>query len=199
MARLTVTGYGEVSVPPDEARVDLNVVARGDSPGEALSGVADRAKSLVALLDELGIPPEQRLTSGIWAHDDREPGGATRFQAGERLTVTVSADLVGTLLDAASSRAEAQVHGPQFVVAQENPARGEALKVAAENARGRAEALASGLGLRLGAVVEGGEGGGFHPVTRTLDFATVEAGPPVEASQATVAASVTVTFEAEPA
>jgi len=110
MARLTVTGYGEVSVPPDEARVDLNVVARGDSPGEALSGVADRAKSLVALLDELGMPPEQRLTSGIWAHDD-------------------------------PSRAEPRDSRP----------------------------------------------------------ASVDSGPLVEASQATVAASVTVTFEAEPA
>jgi uncharacterized protein YggE len=202
MAKITVTGYGEVAVPPDEAVVDLTVTARGDSPGQALASVAERARSVVEVMDELGVPPAKRTTSGIWTNEEFDTEvEALRgsYHAGERLTVAVPTDLVGRLLDAAVTRAEAQVEGPRFIVAQDNPARAEALTAAAENARTRGEALAAGLGLRLGAVVEGGEGGGFHPVVRqSIGFGSLDA-PPVEASQASVSATVSITFEAEPA
>jgi uncharacterized protein len=202
MATITVTGYGEVAVPPDEAVVDLTINARGDSPGKALASVADRARSLIAVMDELGVPPAKRTTSGIWTHEEVDTEVERlrgSYYAGERLTVAVPVELVGGLLDAAVSRAEAQVEGPRFVVALDNPARLQALRTAAESARERGEALAAGLGLRLGAVVEGGEGGGFHPAPRPMAFAPLATGPPIEASQASVSATVSIKFEAEPA
>ena len=198
MPTITVSGYGEVSVPPDEARVDLSVRAVAESPGEALANVAERARGLIALLDELEIPPEKRSTSGVWATDEFEPEVAGRYQAGERFTVALPMDRVGSLLDAATSRVEARVEGPRFVIASDNPARNEALRIAAENARGRAEALAAGLGLRVGAVVEATEGGPMYPVAQTASFAPMAVGPPIEASQATVVGTVSVTFEVEP-
>jgi uncharacterized protein len=203
MARITVTGYGEVAVRPDEAVVDLTITARGESPGQALASVAERARSLIQAMDELGVPPAKRTTSGIWTNEEFDTEvEALRgsYHAGERLTVSVRTELVGRLLDAAVSTAEAQVEGPRFIVAPDNSARAEALRAAAENARMRGEGMAAGLGLRLGAVVEGGEGGGFHPVVReSIGFGPLDAGPPVEASKASVSATVSITFEAEPA
>jgi uncharacterized protein len=201
MATITVSGYGEISVPPDEARVDLSVRTVAATPGEALGNVAERARDLVALLDELGVPAAKRSTSGVWVNDEVEPDAegrrAGRYEAGERLAVALPVDKVGALLDAAVSRADAYLEGPRFVVAPENPARDAALRAAGENARARAEALAGGLGLRVGNVAEANEGGAMYPVTR--GFGPLEAGPPIEAGQATVSATVSVTFEVEPA
>jgi uncharacterized protein YggE len=201
MATLTVTGYGEVSVPPDEAKVDLSVRTVAATPGQALENVAERARSLVRLLDELGVPPPKRSTSGIWVNDEVEPDAEGRrdgrFQAGERLSVSLPVENVGALLDAAVSRADAYLEGPRFVVAPDNPARNAALHAAGENARARAEAFAAGLGLRVGNVAEASEGGPVYPVVR--GFGPMDAGPPIEAGQATVSTTVSVTFEVEPA
>jgi uncharacterized protein len=201
MATITVNGYGEVSVPPDEAKIDLSVRTVAATPGEALANVAERAGQLVALLDELGVPAAKRSTSGIWVNDEVEPDAEGRrkgrYQAGERLTVSLPVDTVGSLLDAAVSRADAYLEGPRFVVAPENPARDAALRAAGENARVRAGALAAGLGLRVGNVTEASEGGAVYPVMR--GFGALDAGPPIEAGQATVSATVSVTFEVEQA
>jgi uncharacterized protein YggE len=205
MATITVFGYGEVSVPPDEARVDLSVRTVAATPGEALRNVAERARALVQLLDELEIPPEKRSTSGIWV-DEVEPyaegGRDGGYQASERLNVALPTESVATLLDAATSRADAHVEGPRLVIAPDNPARNQALRVAAENAHARAESLASGLGMRLGSVVEAHEGGTAYPTTQTAGFgplAPLPVEPPIEASRATVVAAISVTFEVEPA
>jgi uncharacterized protein YggE len=151
MATITVNGYGEVSVPPDEATVTLGVECVAATPRDAMSEVAEQARALVGLLDELEIPPAKRSTTGVLVSE-----------AGE--------------------------HDPQ----------GQA---AAENARARAEAVAAGLGVRLGAIVEAKEEAAFHPVPRQASFAplAMEGGPPIEAGEATIAGNVSVTFQVEPA
>jgi uncharacterized protein YggE len=206
MATITVNGYGEVLVPPDEATATLGVECVAATPREAMSEVAEQARALVGLLDALEIPPAKRSTTGVLVSEagEHDPQGRWQhrgFRAVESLTVAAGAEVLGELIGGAVDRARARVNGPHWRVAADNPARREALQAAAENARARAEAVAAGLGVRLGAIVEAKEEAAFHPMPRQASFAplTMEGGPPIEAGEATIAGNVSVTFQVEPA
>ena len=110
-------------------------------------------------------------------------------------------ETIGELLGEAAARAQARVLGPSWSVALDNPARDEALQAAAEDARRRAEALARGLDVRVGAIVDAVEVEWF-PTTYArgaLDFASVSAPPPIEAGESAISAAVTVSFQVEQA
>ena len=171
MATLTVVGRSSVSTPPDEASLVLTVESVRPAAGEALSDVAERARTLVALLDELGVGAAARTTTGVSvgeAGEHRDGVWQHRgYRANERLTVTVGeAATVARVLADAVERAGAAVEGPWWSVSAAHPARADALRAAAGDARVRAEALAAGLGMRLGALVEAVETDAQRPVPR---------------------------------
>jgi uncharacterized protein len=204
MATITVSGYGEVSVPPDEATLTFGFESVAATPREAMSEVAGSARKLVGLLDELELPSGKRATSGVQLseageHDQQGRWQHRGFRAIERFTVAAGAELLGELIGAAVDRAGARVEGPYWRVATDNPARKEALRAAAANARERAEAVADELGVRVGAVVEAKEESGFHPLPRQASFGALAEAVPIEAGEATIACNLSVTFQVEPA
>ncbi|HYV01268.1 MAG TPA: SIMPL domain-containing protein, partial [Actinomycetota bacterium] len=82
------------------------------------------------------------------------------YIASSRVEVSLpDTGLVGKLLAEAAARAEATVDGPRWEVAQDNPAQGEARRLAMVDARRRAEAYAQAAGLELGPIVEVAEVG----------------------------------------
>ncbi|MGH3082673.1 MAG: SIMPL domain-containing protein, partial [Gaiellaceae bacterium] len=109
--------------------------------------------------------------------------------------------VVGELIAGAVDRG-AQVSGPAWTIARENPVRVEACKEAALDARRRAGAYADALGVRVGALVSIRDPGtGIRPPPRpmrmaAMDTAAVEA-LPVEAGEQLVTAAVEVEFQLE--
>jgi hypothetical protein len=207
MATLTVVGRAEVSVPPDEASLALAVDAVSPTASEALADVAERTKSLIALLEERGVGAASRTTSGV---SEREEGGHDAdgrwqhrgYRASERLKVRVNdAETLGRLVGEAIERANAHVEGPWWSVSTANPARRQVPRAAGEDARTRADALAAGLGVRVGALAEAVESGGARPEPRpgvgVARAATFAGAVPVEPGEATVEATVSVTFQVE--
>jgi uncharacterized protein YggE len=205
MATITVTGYGEVSVPPDEASVTLSVEAVDTTPREAMAKVAEQARTLIELLDELEILAAKRTTTGVLVSEAGDYDNQGRwqhrgFRAAERLSVAAAPAVLGELIGGAVDRARARVDGPRWVLASDSPARNQALQAAAENARERAGAVAAGLGVRVGAVAEAKEEAAVYPVARQATFAPMaEAGPPIEAGEMTISCALSVTFQVEPA
>jgi uncharacterized protein len=204
MATLTVLGRAQVSVPPDEASVAVTVESVRPGANEALADVAERARTVIALLDELGAGPAARTSTGVMVSEAGEHVDGTwqhrGYRASERLTVRIDdAEKIGRLLGAAVERAEARIDGPWWRVSPTNSGRAEALEAAAADARRRAEALAAGLGMRLGALVEAVEAGAASPGPRFTPGlqAMAVADVPVEAGEATVEASVSVKFQLE--
>jgi uncharacterized protein YggE len=158
MTSVTVRGFARVRAAPDEATLELTVESLRPTPAEALAEATARAEELVALCDELGIGPERRLTSGATVEEQTEyVDGARRhrgYLARSSLRVRVEDPaLAGRLLADAVSRAGARVAGPWWSIAAANPARLEACREAALDARRKAEAYAVALGARLGAIV----------------------------------------------
>lgn len=205
MATITVNGYGQVSVPPDEGSLTFSVESVAATPRESMTEVAEQARALVGLLDELEIPAPKRATTGVLVSEagDYDQQGRWQhrgFRAAESLTIAAAPEVLGDLIGGAVERAKARVDGPRWQVAADNPARRQAVQAAAENARERAEAVAAGLGVRVGAVVEAKEEAGYQPVPRQVAFGAMrEATPPIEAGEAIVACTITVSFQVEPA
>lgn len=160
MATGTVTVRGEALVPgePDEAHVFLEIKAVERSPQKAMADASARSDRLQEIFEELDIPALARATSGISVGEETEWSSGKRKHLGYHAVNKVSVRLddaakVASLIAEATDRCEAAVRGPSWEVARANPARVEAFRAAAEDARRKADAYAAALGVRLGDVL----------------------------------------------
>jgi uncharacterized protein YggE len=157
-AKVKVRGEGVVSATPDEVAIALEVSVLEKSPEAALAEAGTRSQALDALFEELGIPKASRTTSGVsvaeeraWEKDREVFRG---YRAVNRVVVRVpDPSSLGRLMTDAASRSQARIEGPWWKVAPDNPARAEACRQAAADARRKADAYASALGVRLGSVL----------------------------------------------
>jgi uncharacterized protein YggE len=149
MATVTVRGVGEARTSPDEASVTLTIEAIEQKAAAALAKVAERTQAALELCDTLGIESRARVTAGarIAEHGEHDREGRWQhrgYRAWNQVVVRVAeASVVGELIAGAVDRG-AQVNGPAWTIAPDNPARFEACRQAALDARRRAEAYADG-------------------------------------------------------
>lgn len=198
-ARVTTRGSAVVAGRPDEGTwtVDLSAVAA--APDAALAQVGERAAALSTLLDELSIPAEMRSTTGVTVREEFTHTDGTRTPAGFRAQSLTTVRLsdpagAGALLQGATQRAQAEVRGPSWWIAPDNPARLEASRRAASEAKRKAQAYAEALGLALGAVAEIKEpSAGTSPLARASALA-MTAPIDVDPGELQVEAQVEVTF-----
>ncbi|HSJ50698.1 MAG TPA: SIMPL domain-containing protein [Actinomycetota bacterium] len=204
MDAATVTARGQSVVPgrPDEGIWTIAVSALSESPEAALNDVGGRSRSLEELLEDLGVAPEKRSTTGVNVREEFDWADGKQLHRGFRaenvLTVRLADPAIaGRLIQESIARAAANVRGPVWWIAPDNPARVEACRRAAAEARRKAEAYAEALGLGLGAVVEVREPpppSGAFPRARVL-AAAAEAPPvDVDPGDLDVEANVEVTF-----
>jgi uncharacterized protein YggE len=210
-ATVAVRGEAVVKAQPDEVELLIEVSYLARTPQEALAEVARRSEALTALFDELSIPRERWTTSGVAVEETSEWDQQAQRQvqrgytASNRVSVRLAdASIVGGLLNAATARAQARIHGPWWRVALDNPARAEACRQAALAARRKAEAYATALGARLGNIVEVREPGVEPPrpePRREMRAMAMKADAPaevtVQAGELEVGAAVIVTFAVE--
>lgn len=165
-ATVTVRGIAVVTAQPDEVALDLTVSFLDRTPEGALGEVARRSSELETIFDELSIVRERWTTTGATVNEETEWNDKTRqhIHRGYRATNRVHLRLddpepLGALISAAVARSQAEIDGPTWSVALDNPARLDACRAAALNAQARAEAYVAALGARLGAIVSISEAG----------------------------------------
>jgi uncharacterized protein YggE len=206
MATITVRGQGRVDAQPDEVVVVLRVASVREAPAQAFTDVGERTAALEAVLDELGIAEADRTTGliSVDEYQEHDPTGTPRLRhrAVNALSVRLSgSDQVPALLHAAVERAQAHVQGPSWRLADPSQAQLEACRLAAEDARRRAQAYAEALGLRIGAVERVTEGGD-RPVPAGgayLGYVHAAAEMPIHPSELEVVATAEVTYVLEDA
>ncbi len=201
-ATVTARGSAVVAGRPDEGTWTIDLSAVAETPDAALAQVGDRATALTGLLDELGIPAEKRSTTGVTVREEftHTDGASTPagFRAQNLTTVRLSDPAgAGPLLQGATQRAQAEVRGPSWWIAPDNPARLEASRRAALEAKRKAQAYAEALGLALGAVAEIREPpAGASPLARA---SALTMAVDVDPGELQVEAQVEVTFLLEDA
>lgn len=207
---LTVSGSGQSHAAPDEATVRLGVLAQATTAREAQDRVNRTAGAILAAIRKLEIPAERIQTSGLnlgpqYAQGRSDsPPRITGYQASNSVSVRID-DLakVGPVIDAGLAAGANNLDGVEFGLRDDGAARAAALTEAVRSARGKAEALAAALRVRLVEIVEVAEGGVAisqpQPFRgRAMAMAADVAATPVSAGQVGVDASVTVRWRIAP-
>lgn len=206
-ASVRVRGHGVAQARPDRVQVRITVRALLSQPDAALDEAALRLAEVQTVLDGEGVAATDRLTEGLSVREAQEwvEGRAVHrgwVASASTVVTTVEPAVVGRLLRRVVEVSGAEVAGPWWQVAPDNPAWLEACRLAAEEARRKAEAYAGALGLRLGAVVSVAEPDGEdRPEPRPMALAAARsraAEPELEAGDLEVRAGVEVTFRLEP-
>lgn len=184
--RLTVSGVGTVEVKPDQATVSLRLSTLAPEAAEAQRLNAQKATAVEAVLQQLGIAPEQIRTRSMSLREEWEYVDNERVLRGYRaehvLAVTVyDLENVGALMDRVIEEAGAQVQGVEFGLRDRREAERLALQEAFNHAASRAQTLARLAGITLG------------PPSLIVDESAVVAPLPIAMDQALLRAA---SFEA---
>ncbi len=167
---VTVEGVSEISVMPDLVSVYLNVETLENSANVAKDSNAEIVAKVKDALIAEGFAREDFETQNFnvyeefdWRSDDGRK--SLGFKATHSIVVTIDSEdeaMIGKAIDAAVNNG-AMLGYVNFALSQEleNKYKALALKAAAEDAKVKGEAVAEGLGGRLGKVVSTTMGNDF--------------------------------------
>lgn len=158
--QIAVSGEGQVSVKPDVARTSLGVRSSAPTVAEAMGRNRAAMHKVLAVLRDLGIEERDIRTTHFALNYDppqpREKGGEEegKYWVDNMVLVTIrDLERVDAVLEQATQVGADQIWGLHFAVDRPDSAAAEARKLAAEQARAKAEQLAQLHGARLGPVI----------------------------------------------
>lgn len=201
--RIVVHGTAARELSPDRASW-LVVLSETDDDGRAaFDRCAERAGGLVSALEQ-AVGPDGGVETGVvgleprWDHRrDRLIGHTARATVNVRTAVARAGAVVRVAIDAGAD----QLHGPRFSVDEFDRAGEELLADAVEQARRKADRVASAAARTLGPVLAvhehqsnlTGRAPGI-PSGAVARLAASGPEPPVEAPEQTLTVRVTATF-----
>lgn len=171
---LEVYGEGQVEVMPDIAYVQVGVTTVGEEVEQAAAENARAVEGVLSAVEASGVGRADVATSNFSIGLDqayRNKKGRTAYRVNNTVNITVR-DLskVGQVLGAAMQGGANEVRGLHMELAQPREALIQARALAAEDARQKAEHLASLHGVEIGSVLEISEerGGGQAPLFKAM-------------------------------
>ena len=205
---LSVTGNGTVLVESDLAIVTVGVQETSKDVLEAQSTVNEKIAAIKQALLDAGVEESEINTDSINIYANYDYSDNTEvivgYTARNSLSVrTTDMDNVGSLIDAAFAAGANTLDNVQFTVQDDTQAREQALTMAVEDARRKADVLASAAGLQVASIESISEGGvSVYDSMRNYAADTVMAaeesggaGTLVQAALVSVDATVSMEFE----
>jgi uncharacterized protein len=198
------TGEGVVKLAPDRVWVTVAAESRAKGPKEAQRANVEAMSAVLAKVKALGLPADAVRTSGydLQPEFDYANGRQTLRGYVARNSVEVRVDDVtraGDVLDAAVGSGATSVSGLRFDLKDRAAAEREALRKAVADARGRADAAATGAGLHVDRVIRIEEQRAVpidpRPVMMARQSMVADAGmaPPIAPGELEVRTTVTMT------
>jgi hypothetical protein len=188
-------GSATVSAPPDQVRVDIGVTTTANTAQEASAQNATQMTAVIAQVKQvLGTDADIKTigysVSPVYRGNPPVLSGYTatntiRVSAGESAAIV-------KVIDSVSMVGATNIQGLQFAVKDDEPLRRQALAAAAKQAMGHAQAIAGGLGMRVGPVVAAQEGVSSSPILGVAAPGADRVATPVEPGLVQVTATVTI-------
>lgn len=196
------SGQAEVSVRPDQARIQIAIVTQAATADEASQqNAATSAAVFDAIRKVIGTTGEIRtLYYNLTPVREGNPSRLVGFSVTNAIQVTLNnMNITGRVIDTAISAGASRVDGLSLGLQDDEPSRLQVLRAAGQVARARAQSIAAGLGVGLGQLLNADESyssGGVISPARTAITATVPT--TIEPGTLTVSAVVTVEYEILP-
>ena len=154
---ISVVAEGEASVAPDMAVVSMTVSAKGRDLAATRDDVNRRTSQVLTVLRKLGLGDADITAPDIGIHPEYDYRRDAQKLVGYLVTRSVSArvrnlDGLGEVLDTVVAAGANELHGVEMRASEPAAAEHEALRVAVNAARAKAEAIAGGAGVTLGAL-----------------------------------------------
>jgi uncharacterized protein len=157
---VTITGEGVVKVEPDVVTVRFGVVTRDADPVTVRRQNEEAAGKALDAVRGLGIEDRKIQVTVIQLNEileyDREKRRQTPagYEASRQVVVVIDdLDLLPELIVRVTQGGANRLFGLSYDISNRDEVQNNALKKAAENARGKAEILCSALNVKLGGVV----------------------------------------------
>lgn len=201
---VVTAGEAVVKRVPDRAWVQITAESRARNPREAQKLNVDAMSAVLQKLKAAGLPPDALQTRGYDLQPEYDYNNGRQTVRGyvARNTVEVRVDdlpRVGEIVDMAVTAGATSVGGVRFDLKDKAAAEREALRLAVEDARRRAEAAAGGAGMKVERIIRIEEQRVVVTPPRPAMMAMrAEAGqaagaPPVEAGELELRGAVTLT------
>jgi len=204
---IAVSGNAEVAAAPDRATVSLGAVVESKQAQDAQKQIAQIMQRVIKDIKAQGLPEEKIRTTGlslnpVYSHpapragQEPEAPRIVGYRAANTVRVQVDdLERVGGVIDAGIAAGANQLNSLSFDLRDDLKPRSQALQLAVQEARGKAEAIAASLNLELGEVLEVREEGvaASYPMERRM-AAPAAAGTPIQPGQVQVSAAVHVRY-----
>ncbi len=206
---VTVTGSARISIKPNMAQLRVGVETSAPAAKDASEKNASRMQAVIDILKAMGIADTDIRTTSVsiypvfhypdktMASDQPSEPQITGYRASNEVQVTINdISRTGEVMDAAVTAGANSVGDLRFTVKDDSAQRAQALTEATKQARAKAEAIATGLGMSVSAtlkVVEVSSGG--TPIVFAEDTRAASGkGTPLEPGEMEVVGSVNVTY-----
>ena len=173
MNAITVNGTGEVFAVPDIATISFTVKSEAKSIADAQKSMNEKINKAIEVLESEGVDKKDIKTTGYTGYPKYEqkyetavdcfseycPPMPTKsvisgYETNQTISVKVrNTDSLGKITDALGKVKITEINGPNFSIDDEDAVKAEARDKAIVDAKAKAEAIASGLGVRLTRVV----------------------------------------------
>lgn len=202
---ISVIGSGEASVQPDVAVILVGVQTTDETASEALTQNSEQMQELIDTLTDAGVEAADIRTQSVQLYPVYEPQGPgetgqpdiSGYTAANTVSVRVEdLEQVGELLDSAVQAGGNRIDGILFETSDSVEALEQARELAMENARAKAEHLASLANASLGAVINIQEvPGGQPPVLFPQGGLAQDFAVPVQPGSQILRVDIQVTWE----
>jgi uncharacterized protein YggE len=187
-------GSATVSAPPDQVKVNIGVTTTAGTAQEAAQQNATQMTAVMAQVRQVLGPNADVKTIGYSVSPVYRgtPSVLAGYTAVNTIEVSAGeAAAIVKVIDSVSAVGATNIQGLRFAVKDDEALRRQALAAAAKQAMGHAQAIAGGLGMRIGSVVAAQEGFTSNPILGTLAPGD-RAATPVEPGLVQVSATVTI-------
>jgi uncharacterized protein YggE len=204
---VTASGEAVITAEPDLAEIDIGVVTQARNAPDAAKENAEKLARVMAEVKKLlGKGDEVKTASYSLNPNYRYPQGGkpeiTGYTATNVLRIkTGNLTGVGKLIDVSMQSGANAINRLVFTLKDEHAAQLQALRLASQKAKAKAEEMAGALGLKVTRILAVTEGERairpiMMPVARGAPMEALAAAPtPVEAGTIEVRSTVTVTGE----
>lgn len=200
---IVTEGRAVLKRAPDQAWVTIAAETRAQTPAEAQRLAAEAMTAVNAALSSAGIAATAVRTTGYSLRPDMQVQDGRQRVRGyiARNQVEVRVDDLSTLggvIDAAGTSGATNMSGLRFDLKDRTGVEREALRMAVEDAIGRANAMASGASQSIGRILRIDEHRGSPDMPRPMMTMRADAGfaqveTPISPGEIEIAVSVTVT------